>query len=79
MQRSLHNGSDSFFRDVILAVFYVDEQPVEATEDVLWRGASGGRGEAAGQEKFSLQLTVALQDHVLQHGPVPASYCVEIE
>ena len=41
----------------------MNEQPVLAAQDVLWRGAGGARGEAAGQEEFSLQLTVALQDH----------------
>ena len=70
---------DLILGDVILAVFHVDKQPVEAAENILWRGASGARGEAAGQEEFSLQLTVALQDHALQHGPVPASCCVAIE
>ena len=30
------------------------------------------------QEKFSLELTMAFQDHAFQHGSVPASGCVAI-
>ena len=57
----------------------MNEQPVLAAQDVLWGRAGCARGEVAGQQEFSLQLTVALQDHALQHGPVPASRYVAVK